>query len=244
MVLAIAFQLTAQTKNNANQTGPKPGAFVPHVTEPDKYQIQNNSAQNQWNVGNAGWNTVYGYHGSVSFGFDNAYLYGYPDFYSGFAGNTFAIKKSARYSLRLTNALIEEAIGLHSWHDVYSPVLAKAIRHYQFARQLYRWGKFYEAYHHAERGRYLAWFSLQFFNNTLGSAQCYSYWPDTYDNPFNPYYKSNQSTENNEQMGTNNKKAKHLENVNMDNVLPPQEMSDRELIRSFDKNDIKEDYNK
>jgi hypothetical protein len=170
---------------------------------------------------------------------------GGPSYYQGYNyyGNpVMSYKKSARFSLRAAGLIINDAVNFNSWNDMYSPILAKAIRHYQFSRQLYYWRDYAGAYAHAERARYLAWHSLQFFNSPAGGyigEPVVS--PDPYGDPYDPYYrKSNTENNTNGDGGITERKAKEKlefpKSDPLDEKLPSGK-SDKEMIRSFQKAD-------
>jgi hypothetical protein len=176
------------------------------------------------------------------------YGYGYNNYYN--------VKKAARNSIRQSASIIRQALQFSDWNDIYSPWLAKAIRHQQYAKQLYFWGDYTGALNHAERAGFLSWNTLDYFNNP------YSYnnnaYPDPYGNPNNPYYRqSNPNTQSgqsgDEDLGyrkgnteksigsiaeskdsnsfdTQRKAAPELEQA-----LPQSKMSDKELLRTSPK---------
>jgi len=154
--------------------------------------------------GNAEHKTSYVNGGSVTLSFgsypNNMYGNGYYNNYNGYNGyNNFhgngahSVKRAARYSINRSGAMISDAMNFQAWNDMYSPLLAKAIRHQEYARQLYWWGNYQDAYNHAERASYLAWYVMSYYNNGYygnGYNNGYgSYQPNPYSDPYNPYYK-------------------------------------------------------
>lgn len=119
-------------------------------------------------------------------------------------------------------------------------MLAKAIRHYNCARELYWWGNYQAAHNHAERAKYLAWYSLQYFQNPncVGNYGG-GYEPNPYGDPYNPYYKTDQTGGKTPNEG--NRTQEISKNENLDTKLPGSEVNDRELIRSFDKTEMKDE---
>jgi hypothetical protein len=217
----IAALLLAFTKNYTPRNHPK--------NDP---QPQNNDQSNHWGWGQGGAN------GNVSIGFGtypNYYAYNNYNSYNGYS-----IKKASRYSIRAAGQLINQAVAFDSWNDIYSPLLAKAIRHYNYSRQLYWWGNYPAAHNHAERARYLAWYSLQYFQDpNCGGNYGGGYQPDPYSDPYNPYYKTDQTGGKNQNYG--NRTQEISKNENLDTKLPGSEINDRELIRSFDKTELKDE---
>ncbi|MES2565218.1 MAG: hypothetical protein V4565_00015 [Bacteroidota bacterium] len=177
--------------------------------------------------------------------------YGYGNGY-----NYYNVRKAARNSVRQSANIIMQALQFTEWNDIYSPWLAKAIRHQQYAKQLYFWGDYAGALNHAERAGFLAWNTLDYFNNP------YTYnnnsYPDPYSNPNNPYYRqsspnsSPQSDEyNNEDYGyrkgstdkapENSDASKRQGNIGntkreakpeLERDLPQSNISDKELLKT------------
>ena len=117
----------------------------------------------------------------------------YPN-YQGYYNTMYTIKKIARHSIRQSAQVIAQALHFSDWNDTYSPRLAKAIRHQQYAKQLYFWGNYAGALNHAERAEFLAWNALTYFNNSIGyddfSGDDYRY---ASGEPNNPYYRKSTS---------------------------------------------------
>jgi len=159
LLIAISINVTAQVKVNERGIPPKQGTYIPRNQPKNDPPPQNNN-QSAQHWGN-GWNNGYpqGYV-SLNFGY-NSPNYGNPYQYNNYCGNGYSSKKAARNSIRAAGQIINQALAFDSWNDMYSPLLAKAIRHYNYARELYWWGNYQAAHNHAERARYLAWYSLQ-----------------------------------------------------------------------------------
>jgi hypothetical protein len=199
---------------------------------------KNGSSEKHLN-GLAGWNGT-GY-GNVALAWGAG-----PNYYQGYNyGSMMSIKKSARFSLRAAGMLINDAVNFNSWHDIYSPILAKAIRHYHYSRQLYYWRDYAGAYAHAERARYLAWHSFQYFK-----APCATYmeqpfaYPDPYGDPYDPYYRKNGAASDENEMGGLPKrhpaeKMSFPKEDALDEKLPSGK-SDKEMIKSFRRVDADE----
>lgn len=176
------------------------------------------------------------------------YGYGYNNYYS--------MKKASRNSIHQSANIIRQALQFSDWNDIYSPWLAKAIRHQQFAKQLYFWGDYAGALNHAERAGFLAWNTLDYFNNP------YSYnnnnYPDPYSNPNNPYYRQSnptsqpgtsgdedfgyrkgtteKSTENpSEFKDANSLDVQRKAAPELEKSLPQSKMSDKELLKTSPK---------
>jgi uncharacterized protein YxeA len=214
----ISLNLTAQHRSRGNEN--------------PQYQQQNQSQQQsqgqsqyqsydaRWGHGhNNGWNnwgggvTVhigntpnYGYN---NYGYGNNYYSNYNNNYN----NYYSVKNAARNSLRQAAQVIGNALQFSDWNDTYSPWLAKAIRHQQYAKQLYFWGDYAGALNHAERANFLAWNTLTYFNNGNGYNNGYGNngnYQDPYQDPNNPYYRkgnsqsTNPNSTNPNNTGTNN----------------------------------------
>ncbi|MCD6019984.1 MAG: hypothetical protein K0S53_3105 [Bacteroidetes bacterium] len=173
--------------------------------------------------------------------------YGYNNYYN--------VKKASRNSIRQSANIIGQALQFSDWNDTYSPWLAKAIRHQQYAKQLYFWGDYAGALNHAERAGFLAWNTLDYFNNP------YSYnnnnYPDPYSNPNNPYYRKNNSNPQPEgsddnygyRKGTTNSSTESASDSKEENpgdvqrkaapelekALPQSKMNDKELLKTSPK---------
>lgn len=235
---------------------------------------KNNNKNNNQNIWiNSGWSygPGYGYGGNgVSVNINSGYPYGgyynpYNNYNNGYGYN---IKKAARYSIRRSAGILNQAIGFQNWNDYYSPLLAKAIRHQQYARQLYWWGDYNGAYNHAERAAFLAWHVMSFYqpgysgydDDGLVDNGGYNPQPNPYSDPYNPYYRKNQNSSNNPETINDDlsmkKQASHsgsqsspnpgmnavsktsLQNEEMDSKLPSVNLSDQDLIKSIKAQDL------
>lgn len=248
IALALIFQ--AKSQHNHVNSGPKTGTFVPHSQPKGSAPYQGNgnvtnSHLNHWVAGNNGWGSNYGSYGNVTIGFGTYPCNPFPQ-QGYYYGNGLGLKKSARYAIRSAGYIIGDAVGYHDWHDIYSPLLAKAIRHYNYSRQLYRWGNYNAAVNHAERAHYLAWFSLQYYQNPDyyqdGFGQNEYNQPDPYSDPFNPYYKK--SNPNGKQLPEQDAKGKRNQlskEESIDLSLPVNELDDKTTISTFDKTLLKDE---
>lgn len=249
LLLALWINTTAQIKIKQQPNNPKPIDYVPRNGPPNNPApiAQNNEQQNNHHWGNGhggGWNNGCGNGwGNVSIGFGNYPSYGNPYQYNNYYGNGYSMKKQTRYSIRAAGQIINEAVAFDTWNDNYSPMLAKAIRHYEYARQLYWYGDYQSAYNHAERARYLAWYSLQYFQN----PNCNEYngvgydQPNPYSDPYNPYYRNDQTNNGNSNSNSGNKKEEFPKQENIDLKLPGSDINDKELIRTFDQSGVKDE---
>ncbi len=223
MLLALSINVTAQVKvkNYAPRNQPK--------NDP---QPANNSQANHWGWGQGGS------YGNVTIGFGSYPNYYYNNYNS---YNGYSVKKAAKYSIRNAGRLINQAVAFDSWNDIYSPLLAKAIRHHNYSRQLYWWGNYAAAHNHSERAGYLAWYSLQYFQdpNCGGNYGGGYNAPDPYSDPYNPYYRTDQAGGKNQNEG--NRTPDISKNENLDTKLPGSEVNDRELILSFDRSEFKDE---
>ena len=143
--------------------------------------------------------------------------------------------------LYASKSIINQAIDIHNWNDIYSPLLAKAISHYNYARELYWWGNYQAAYNHAERAGYLAWYSLQYFQNPYYNGDGLQ--PNPYSDPYNPYYKSDKTGGNNQSNngGAEFERKAAPKQEEIDAKLPGSETKDKELIKSFDNSELKDE---
>ena len=168
---------------------------------------QQQSYDTRWGHGhNNGWNN---WGGGVTVHIGNTPNYGYNNngygnnYYSNYNNNYnnyYSVKRAARNSLTQTAQIIGNALQFSDWNDTYSPWLAKAIRHQQYAKQLYFWGDYAGALNHAERAGFLAWNTLTYFNNGNGYNNDYannSNYQDPYQDPNNPYYRKGNSQSTN-----------------------------------------------
>ncbi len=193
---------------------------------------------------------------SIQFGafpfWGNGNGYNYYNYGNGYANN---IRRAARNSIRQSANVIGNALDYSDWNDTYSPWLAKAIRHQQYAKQLYFWGDYAGALNHAERAGYLAWTTLNYFNDDLGYNDGYNggNYPDPYSDPNNPYYRKNNTTVPNTnsnddsdfgyrksaanpsatEKSTEKKTAQgELKKSDLDTTLPESKVNDKELLKT------------
>lgn len=231
-------------------------------------QSQGSGSNDNWSSGNSGNDTKRGGHVNINIGggyygggYNSGYYYGnnYNSYYG--SGYGYNVKRAARNSIHQSAGFIGQALQFTEWNDIYSPWLAKAIRHQQYAKQLYFWGDYAGALNHAERAGYLAWNTLAYFN---GGAYGYNNYgtgayPNPYGDPNNPYYRqgtpSNQptiddmpsgdtygyterksSSQNPTGNGTYSQnsgsiKGQRLESNKIDENLPQNTMNDRDLLK-------------
>jgi len=245
----ISLSVTAQRNHNGG------GNNLP--------QPQNNPQPNQHN-NNHGWsgnNHHPNWGGSV-----NIHIGGFPTVYPNYYGygynNYYSVKKAARNSIRQSANVIGQALQFSDWNDTYSPWLAKAIRHQQYAKQLYFWGDYAGALNHAERAGFLAWNTLSYFNNVYGYDDGFAggNYPNPYGDPNNPYYKQGNpksttqpSTNSDEDFGyrkgsagktandnssekkdtqTTPANTQKAEKAELDNSLPQSKLNDKELLKT------------
>jgi hypothetical protein len=233
----ISLSITAQRNHNGNQAQtqnqPKPAAN----NNNDKHHGPNWGGNVNIHIGN-GYPTSYG----------NNYSYGY------YNNSYYSVKKAARNSIRQSANVIGQALQFSDWNDTYSPWLAKAIRHQQYAKQLYFWGDYAGALNHAERAGFLAWNTLSYFNDPYSyNANAY---PDPYSDPSNPYYRqgnpnsttpSNSSSDEDygyrkspadntsQESGVSKREAQpaaqKMGKTELDGSLPQNKLNDRELLK-------------
>lgn len=214
-----------------------PREFIPRTQYHNDAAPQNsNQTAHYW--GN-GWNNGYSQtHFSINFGYGNPYSY------NNYCGNGYSMKNATRYSIQLAEQIINQAVAFDSWNDIYSPILVKAIRHYNYAQQLYWWGNYREAYNHAERAGYLASYSLQYFQNPDcgGNYNNGYYEPNPYSDPNNPYYRTNQTGGRIiPRQNTGNKTQDISNNESLDNALPNSDSNDKQLIKNFNAGETKDE---
>jgi hypothetical protein len=232
-----ALLVTLSINSVAQVRGPR--EFIPRDQPHNNSPSQNNNNQTaHWGNGwNNGWNSSHSQtYVSMNFGFGNPYSY------NNYYGNGYSIKRATLNSIRSAGQIINQAVAFDSWSDIYSPILAKAIRHYNYAQQLYWWGNYQAAYNHAERAGYLASYSLQYFQNpNCGNYNNGYYEPDPYSDPNNPYYRTDQAGNKiNQQQNSGSRTEDLSKNGNLDKTLPESALNDRQLIRNFDKSEMKE----
>lgn len=237
--LFISLSTTAQHRTRGNQ--------------PQQTQNQNNGKQNDKHVWASNNHQYPGAHVSV-------YIGGNPNNYGNYYGNNFNnnyynIKKAARNSIRQSANVIGQALQFSDWNDIYSPWLAKAIRHQQYAKQLYFWGDYSGALNHSERSGFLAWNTLSYFNNSYGYDDGYAgnNYPNPYSDPNNPYYRKS-NADNSSQTNTNSNdddfgyrksstekttgnenqtnSSQKMEKTELDNSLPQNKLNDKELLKT------------
>jgi hypothetical protein len=176
----ISLSVNAQRNHNGNQpqSNNQPGGN----NQNDKHITASN---NRHGGGHWGGNVSIHIGGGYPNYYGNNYGYGY--------NNNYSVKRAARNSIRQSANVIAQALNFSEWNDTYSPWLAKAIRHQQYAKQLYFWGDYSGALNHAERAGFLAWNTLSYFNNSYGYDDGFAGngYPNPYSDPNNPYYRKN-----------------------------------------------------
>lgn len=187
--VVISLSLTAQPRHHGNGNG-------------------NKNNNNKRLYASAGFNSQHPWGGGVSVHVSNYPNYGGgPYYYGNGYGNHYNLKKAARYSIRQSAYVIRQAMQFSDWNDIYSPWLAKAIRHQQYAKQLYFWGDYAGALNHAERAGFLAHHTLNYFNGYYGYDDGfgggYNY-PNPYSDPNNPYYRKGNSSGLNGNLNSDN----------------------------------------
>lgn len=243
-LVIISLNVIAQRSHNGNQ----------NPSQNQSQSSQNNNQQNDKHT----WASNHHHGGSGWGGNVTVHVGAYPSYYGGYNygySNYYSIRKAARNSIRQSANTIGQALQFSDWNDTYSPWLAKAIRHQQYARQLYFWGDYEGALNHSERAGFLAWNTLNYFNDP------YSYNnnadPDPYSDPNNPYYR--QSNPNNNAQpnsnsdedygyrksstekspeGTNSEKRQtqpateqKQDKAELEKSLPASKMNDKELLK-------------
>lgn len=218
---------------------------------------QHSSANNNEKIyASAGYNSWNPWGGSVSVQIGNYPNYGNGYYYGNGYNNYHHIKKAARNSIRSSAHVIGQALQFSDWNDIYSPWLAKAIRHQQYAKQLYFWGDYAGALNHAERAGFLAWNTLNYFNGYNGYNDDFGsgYYPDPYSDPNNPYYRKRNTSGSNapnsnddsdfgyrkkseENKSSDNKEmspnsVRKMQKEEIDATLPKSKMDDKELLKT------------
>jgi hypothetical protein len=221
-----------------------------HRTRGNQPQQQNQNNKQIWasnnNYGGGNW------HENVTIHM-GGYPYNYGSNYGYYNNNSYNIKKAARNSIRQSAQVIVQALQFSDWNDVYSPWLAKAIRHQQYAKQLYFWGDYSGALNHAERAGFLGWSTLSYFNNSYGYDDGFAgnNYPNPYTDPNNPYYRKNNtgtqqnnttipddnfgyrkgSPEKTPENETSTKSSQKMEKTALDGSLPQNKLNDKELLK-------------
>lgn len=247
----ISLSLSAQRNHNGNQPqANNQTASTQNNTSNDNRGGSSNNTNNRGggnNLGSrvsihiGGWPNNYNNYPTYGYGYNN-----YNSYYS--------IKKASKNSIRQSANIISQALNYSDWNDTYSPWLAKAIRHQQYAKQLYFWGDYAGALNHAERAGFLAWNTLSYFNGSNGNNN----YPNPYSDPNNPYYRQTNpnsttqpntssdedygyrkgSTEKTQENTDANRREANAENAQktmkpeLDNALPQSKLSDRELLKT------------
>jgi hypothetical protein len=203
--LTIIFAVVITLNSNA-QNGPRDSRGQNSNQNSNQQQGSSSNEKHRHHSGGNGWNS---WGGGMSVNIGNSggcnnygnygnYGYGYNNYYS--------VKKAARQSLRNSAQVIGNALQFSDWNDTYSPWLAKAIRHQQYAKQLYFWGDYAGALNHAERAGFLAWNTLNYFNSYGNDYDGYgnNSYQDPYQDPNNPYYRKGNTNTTNGNTNNNN----------------------------------------
>lgn len=191
----------------------------------------------------------------------SVHIGGYPGYYGsnyGYNYNYYSLRNAARNSISQSANVIGQTLHFSDWNDIYSPWLAKAIRHQQYAKQLYFWGDYEGALNHSERAGFLAWNTLSYFNNSYGYDDGFAgnNYPNPYSDPNNPYYRkgsvesqptnttsdddfayrkgsTTKSQENNDVTKREIQSNGLQKNTKpeLDNSLPQSKLSDKELLK-------------
>ncbi|MBC7696309.1 MAG: hypothetical protein H7141_12775 [Burkholderiales bacterium] len=243
LIVIINLNVSAQRSHNGNQNQSQ--------NQPQQSQNNNQNDRNAWAYNHHNGGNHNGSNITVQIGaypnYYGGYNYGYNNYY-------YSMKKAARNSIRQSANTIGQALNFSDWNDTYSPWLAKAIRHQQYAKQLYFWGDYEGALNHSERAGFLAWNTLNYFNDPYGYNN--NSFPDPYSDPNNPYYRQsnpNSKTESGtnsdkdygyrkgsdkttDESGSVKREGKSVseqkpDKTELDNTLPANKMNDRELLK-------------
>ena len=246
----ISLSLTAQRNHNSGNNQ----AQQPSQPQQSNQSAQNNNQNDKHGLSSNNHHPNWGGNVNIHVGdFPNNYGYNYGYDYN---NNYYSLRKAARNSIRQSANVIRQALNFSDWNDTYSPWLAKAIRHQQYAKQLYFWGDYAGALNHAERSGFLAWNTLSYFNDPYGYNSGGGY-PDPYGDPNNPYYRQNnpssttqpntnldedygyrkgsdgKTTDNNSTTKKESKTTVQQKNSNpeLERSLPQSKLSDKELLK-------------
>ena len=137
LILAITLSTNAQVRVKNHSSDPK--LVTPRSEPKNDVQSQNNQF--------AHWGTT-SFGGNVAIGFGGGSYYGNSSPYNSYYFNNYSLKKTTRNSIRSAKYMINDAVAFDTWNDIYSPLVANAIRHYNYARQLYSRGNYEAAYNH------------------------------------------------------------------------------------------------
>lgn len=247
----ISLSLSAQRNHNADSKNPK---------QQNNPQPDQNNNQNSRHNNNHVW-SLNQHHGVGNWGGVTVQIGSYPNHYGynyGYNNNFYNTKKAARNSIRQAAQVIGQALQYSDWNDTYSPWLAKAVRHQQYAKQLYFWGDYVGSLNHAERAGFLAWNTLSYFHNSFGYDDGFAggNHPNPYSDPNNPYYKQNNSNNQAntssdedfiyrkgspdktiENSGTTKKEVhpnpeQKMNITELDGSLPQSKLNDKELLKT------------
>jgi hypothetical protein len=234
--VVISLSVTAQKRSRGNE-----------VQQPQQPQTQPNTDATDRHVW-ASNNNHGGSNVNIHIGGSNPNYYGNNYGYN----NYYNVKKAAINSLHQSASVIGQALQFSDWNDIYSPWLAKAIRHQQYAKQLYFWGDYAGALNHAERAGFLAWNTLSYFNNGYNNnGYGQNNYPNPYSDPNNPYYRqSNPNTTtlpsttedeygyrktnpDNSSLKKNETTvpSENVRKTELDGTLPQSKLSDKELLK-------------
>jgi hypothetical protein len=240
ILIVVSLQATAQKRSRGND--------VQQTQQPQTQTGTDANERHLWASNNHGPSVSVHIGGYPNYG--GNYYYGYNNYNS----NYYSVKKAARNSIHQSASVIGQALQFSDWNDLYSPWLAKAIQHQQYAKQLYFWGDYAGALNHAERAGFLAWNTLSYSNNGYNGYNQYNY-PNPYSDPNNPYYRQSnpgtgsQANNPNDNSGyrkngpedvqenTGSRKAGTQTNATLfkktelDGTLPQSKLSDRELLK-------------
>ncbi len=258
LVLVLNVSAQHRSRGNENQQSNQNS----QNQQPSQVQTQHQSYDTRWGHGHHySWNN---WGGGVTvqigsppnYGYNNYYGNNYYSSYNNGYNSNYSIKHAARNSLRNASQVIGNALQFSDWNDTYSPWLAKAIRHQQYAKQLYFWGDYAGALNHAERAGFLAWNTLNYFNNGYSYNENNGYGgndmnQDPYQDPNNPYYRKGNTQSTSQGSSTeddysyqrkaetttnnNNVKSNSIGNIlksDVDDKLPASKMSDQELLKT------------
>lgn len=167
--------------------------------------------------------------------------------------NSNYMKRAAKNSIRESAYAIRNAVQVSNWNDVYSPLIAKAIRHQQYAKTLYMQRNLAAAINHANRAAYLA----NQATDCITAMSDYGYIDNVYSyndrdndngdymNDASNYRQRNTVTSTQSESATtvasvNRKRSLHanvkpqVEESELDNQLPVSKVSDSELLKKID----------
>ncbi|MEQ1733208.1 MAG: hypothetical protein ABL940_06015 [Bacteroidia bacterium] len=223
LLTAITNTTMAQRYYNNNQNNNNAG------------HSQNSSNNNYHNNGN---NDNHQYQGS--YGVYNGGTNSYPTYNGGgvytnypivninLGNNPWYYKNEAKNVLRASKYSINQAQNISYYNANYTPLLALAMRHHQYAKQLYYRANYAAAINHAQRANGLA-------QDAMYELTAYNYNDNWNNNDDDGFRKNNTSNANTTQQravapAATTPQAKPIQYTSLDNELPASTITDNDRV--------------